>query len=748
MLNKFSAFLNKHLASILIIFISILASYFVFAESYIYLFNSVKEFCLQIALLFCKIFGIQNSISVPITDIPEIIMPTLPSFNGNLDNIIVESYSLIDIRAKIFISMFLTGTTYKFFGFGLLNFLFKSLIIIMYFIAPLIYLLYLGIKGYLKHYFDINNDYEKVSKPLNLHLKLEKNLYVPIWKFIKTNYNYFRNSIYYKIFIVIMLLNYNVITLLFELCTYILNYYCTFNFINSAMVYKLLYYCKPILKYMPWWLIVILLIKKFNNMRFERAKEFRYHYDNRNKGVIKKLATLFLIKGGPGAGKDFLGTDIALTRETMWKYYTSNLMLKYDTMFPKFDFLKLALYVEELFNNKTIKSLTGLSAHFRTRKALFEIKSKNTWYPKDLDSAQELLFGYDYNNEPMEYCDGIKFISLFSCIENYALSYYIYLMPSTLISNYSVRLDNFKLSFGNMVKQMNDYFAITPEESRFFSHYSLIMNQDDFRLFKKLSPDSKGVFEFGNVVWTEIDKDYGNMLDTQDQELSDAEANSKNDGLTQDFKLIRSAATIDNTLFANVSGTAQRDMNVGINIRDISDSLEILERHDIEYCYLFGNFEMRLFEWITNKYKPFYEKFKIFRGDNNLFMYLFKVLYSKLYRYFDRLQNEYGYIKYDILNGNKEYEYYSFTKKMWAYRYSTDVNKLYFRNRIYDSKTGILDMRSFEQGAITPKEMAFVNSYFFNDLYNLKKNKKQPIKETSKKSDGLTSVQRKFLNKM
>jgi len=109
-------------------------------------------------------------------------------------------------------------------------------------------------------------------------------------------------------------------------------------------------------------------------------------------------------------------------------------------------------------------------------------------------------------------------------------------------------------------------------------------------------------------------------------------------------------------------------------------------------------------------------------------MYLYHGLIAKLVGYQKRIYNTFGYCKVNlnVENGTQDGKiekkhYYLSSKKIYSKRFSTDCFSGFFTEKALRSTVGINDLDDFKTEKATFAEMEKQNSYFFNDLNNMRK---------------------------
>lgn len=180
-------------------------------------------------------------------------------------------------------------------------------------------------------------------------------------------------------------------------------------------------------------------------------------------------------------------------------------MKKNDMRFPYFPWIVFEKNIAELCDKHLIYNL------YTCRK--FVLKVRELW---EAERTKDNLFGYDFERYEMEYNDGVKIISLWKALENYAQAFYIYSVNTSLIfSNHAIREDNVLLDNGNLPLWKVDFFRKTPNESMALSQYSHILDFNMLRMGTKMGENDpyQDLVEFGIFVFGEAGKDRGNQND-------------------------------------------------------------------------------------------------------------------------------------------------------------------------------------------------------------------------------------------
>ena len=266
-----------------------------------------------------------------------------------------------------------------------------------------------------------------------------------------------------------------------------------------------------------------------------------------------------------------------------------------------------------------------------------------------------------------------------------------------------------------------------------YSRHSHILDFDSLRLGKKLIEDNinKDSFDFGVVLITEIGKERGNNLELKETKKNDDTCNQKNDLFNSWLKMARHSSTIDNYPFVKVITDEQRPESWGADARDLCDILYIDETSDMKLTLPFFALEDLLITFLVSRFNNRYVNYRFLRADNSLLMYWYHNIISWINKFKSNMYNQFGYYKLftrlelGTMDGNyNEKNYYLMFKKIYSDRFSTDCFSGFFDEKTLNSKVGINDLEEFENTKATLEEMQKENSYFFNDLMNLKdKNK-------------------------
>lgn len=609
--------------------------------------------------------------------------------------------------------------------------------ILLLVVIPLVLLLYILFKSYLKKQ---NNDYNKTSKCLTFHKWLVSKTYTPIKNWLKMFVDFVKqNNKYFTLWLLIWAWNFNLIAIFIEFLAFYFYFVISFDFKNIyRQVYKLFCDISVPIAFIPLWAWFILGYWFLCWWRKKIAYARLQHYERKNCGFINERPIALMVCGTMGKKKTTAITDMALSQETMLKDKAFEKILENDLKFPYFTWcnfentIKDAMRTHKVYNLATCKKFirhlavcfyAGVDADKSTFKSIkrhlkkrFNIRYNN------------LIFDYDFERYGLYYDDKLQVVNIWQVLETYAQLYFVYIIQSSLIiSNYSIRTDMLFDSIGNFPMWNTDFFKRDSKLIDAFSRHSHIIDFDALRLGRKVIADNpkKDSFEFGVINITEIGKERKNQLELRETKKNEETTNQKNDGFTDWLKMIRHSATIDNYPFVRVISDEQRPESLGADARDLVDIVHIKETTDTKLAMPFFALTELLYGFVINKFIDLYYQYRYCRSDNTLPMYLLKSFASKFNHYYKGIYNTFGFcdlaiqVESGTLDGQLDDRKYTLMfKKIYSKRFSTDCFSDYFNQKSLKSKIGIDDLQEYETEKATFGELQEQNSYFINDLTN------------------------------
>lgn len=673
---------------------------FVFNVSYIRLFESFKDFGTSIAYYFVKLFDIDSNIIPSVINYSNAIPdnPSIPTTPTEAGTSITEYFNV-----------FFDADNFRAWGLVTSKFLTMALLIIL----PCILLLILLIRTVYGRY---NTHHNRDTVPLKIFKAWSKIVYEPIHRFIHGYIALLRRHRWiWRLWLLIAALHLNLVTILVEFFAFYFYFAVSIDVGNIfPQIRKLFIDMTPFWKVFNIWGIIIIAIWLFNRWRRNMALHRLRHYEARDCGFINELPIVTLACGSMGKKKTTLITDMSLSQEVMFRQRALEIMQNADMKFPYFPWIMFEKEMLACMEYHVVYNLATVKKWVHLKRDRFDAHGNEHWQ----------LYGYDIAKYSMHYDNGLYITELFDVLENYALAYFIYVIESSLIiSNYAIRTSNVKSDMGNLPLWLTDFFVQRDVRE---SRHSHILDFDAFRLGKKLIEDNPniGSFEFGVATISEIGKERGNNLELREVKKGTDETNQKNDLFNSWLKMCRHSATVDNFPFIKVFTDEQRPESWGADARDLCDIIRIVESSELGITLPFYTLQDMLSEWLFNRFIAMYTDFRYRRGDNTLFIYLYKKLVAWVWNRNVRNYNRYGYcmLKVETERGTMDgktdkKKYFLMNAKIYAKRFSTDCFSDYFNDLAKRTNVGLDDYLEYQTEKATVAELKSQNSYFINSLY-------------------------------
>ncbi|MCM1368203.1 MAG: hypothetical protein NC184_05305 [Roseburia sp.] len=686
--------------TVVVSLVLILLGIFVFTNSYLRLFESFKDFGTSIAFYFTQLFGIQSDINPTVTNYSGIIpdnpeIPSTPTEAG--------------ISARAYFDVFFSADNFRNWGLSTAHFITMALLIIL----PCILLLILLIRFM---YGRCNTHHNKDTIPLKAFKLASRVIYQPTYNAISGYFRFLRRHRWIiRIWLAVIALHLNLVTILIEFFAFYFYFAISIDVSTIfSQIRKLFMDLTTFLTVFNVWGIIILILWLFNRWRRKIALARLRHYEARNCGFINALPIVSITCGSMGKKKTTMITDMTLSQEVMFRQRALEILQKSDLKFPYFPWI---CFEQELLHCMAY----GVVYNLATVKKWVQLKRQRF---NNHGNVQWQLYGYNICKYGNGYDNGLYISELFDVLETYALSYFIYVISSSLIvSNYSIRTSNVKSDLGNLPLWLMDFFVQRDIKN---SRHSHILDFDILRLGKKVIENNirAGSFEFGVVTISEIGKERGNNLELREVKRSTDETNQKNDLFNSWLKMCRHSATVDNFPFIKVFTDEQRPESWGADARDLCDIIQIVDSSEIGITLPFYTLQDMLSEWLFNKFIATYTDFRYRRGDNTLFIYLYKKLVAWVWNRNVRNYNRYGYCVLNVetergtMDGKADKKkYYLMNAKIYGKRFSTDCFSDYFNDLASRTNVGLDDYLEYQTEKASVEELKSQNSYFINSLY-------------------------------
>lgn len=703
--------------------IAFMSCFFFFPNCIGRLIESLWDICTSTAYYIFDLLNIENNITPTVLELSRYPFPQLFPLTWN------EFVALWDRYWQIF-------STDKNFLLYLYNVLYVLALVLelAFSLIGISLILYAVFKHYFKSKSKRSSNVD--SKPLRLHKQIVSHTYYPVKIWFKSFIEFIRkNSIYLKIWICIWALYFNLITIAVELVAFYWYFATTFNV--SALytyVYKLFADLSTPIAFIPLWAWIIIGLVTFyivcRNSAYNRLNRF----ERRNRGFLNARPICLMICATMGKGKTTMMTDMGLSQEVMLRDKAFELILENDLKFPYFPWINLENAMRRAIERHEVYSLAttrlfisklrymheraefGAESNFRKR-VLEKFLQKNYNFG--------FLFDYDYKTYGYTYDNKLEVVTVWDVIEIYAQLYFIYLIKSSMLANYSVRMDMILKDTENFPLWNMDFFKRDTRLSEAFSRHAKILDFDALRLGQKIVSDNKyaDFFEFGTILITEIGKERGNKIELSHKKKDDKETNQKNDLFTSWLKMIRHSATVDGYPFVKVIMDDQRPESLGADCRELCEIVHIREKGEKRLTLPFFFFFELFYALTFGKFVKLYYKYRHARSDNTLIMHLYKLISAKVHRIYKHVYNVFGFhvLETEVERGTQDGslidgKYYVMSKKVYSKRFSTDCFSDYFTMKSLRSSVGLNDLFEYKEIKASFGELAMQNSYFVNDL--------------------------------
>ena len=501
-------------------------------------------------------------------------------------------------------------------------------------------------------------------------------------------------------------------------------------------------YLTPLLEFFPLFIWLLILLFLFNKYRLNHGYETLEHFEMRNRGFINSTGQVTMDCGEMGTGKTSIMTDMSISQTIMFRDKALEKLLENDFRFPNFNWYNLEQFLKEKMDDHTIYNLSSIRELILKLRWFFDCslmldKFSSKSMRKHLKKKygykfKNLIFDYDYLKFGLTYDDNIKIHYIWDVIENYSCLFFVYVInTSLLVSNYSIREDINLIDLGNFPLWNIDLFRCSPIDSYNNSKFSHILDFDMLRLGKKVIENNKNsnAFEFGIIVITEVGKERKNTLELKETKKNDDEANQKNDLFNSWLKMARHLATIDNFPFIKVFMDEQRPESLGADARELCEKIVFIEeKEDLDNVLLLFFIDSIVYDLLFSRFREFYIKYKHFRSDKTLLLYLYKKLFIKFNHRYVKLLKTYGYNilklkseKGTLDNEFEENNYYLMHKKIYSDRFATDAFSDFFVSKSLNCNIGLSDIEEYKNVKANIEEFEKQNSFFISDIMKYSK---------------------------
>ncbi len=730
----------RHILCVMITLGILSCSVFCFFTAGPRLILAIRDVGTSAAYYFCEVLGIEHGIPVTVTEIygeaagNPLIPATFESFKEKLSFYWRSLWNVETLGAY-------WGGVGRFISLGSQ---------VLLFLIPLVLLLAYLFHRYLK---TENTDHGKDTKALQRWKRFTEKVCRPVrcwfWNFIWFIQSY---PVYWKIWLVLILYSFNVFSIVLSAVAYYLYFAVSFDMIHLyTQIYKLFLDLLPAFCSLPLWLWLLALLILFLRWRKRYAIRRLYAYEARNQAFLSSTPIVLFLVGPMGCKKTTLLTDMALSVSVNFREEALKRLLETSFQFPEFPWVCFERDFVSQLQRHAVYNLATCRAYVRRKSRIWTLLQCSETVRAAWKRYCELIgytnpdgcWGYDWERYGLTFDNRLQLVYLWDAIETYAQLYFIYAMPSSiLVSNYAIREDGVKIDTGNLPLWDHSFFERDVRFQENCSRYSHILDFDALRLGRQVlehNPRS-GSVDFGVEVITEAGKERGNQLDTQGVKRDAPEPNQKNDLFNLDVKMERHRATVDNFPFCKRLLDDQRPESLGADARELSTVVHIADASDKRLVLPFFSLEELAYDLVFSRFLRNYTRYRHLRGDNTLFMHLYRTIALKLHHYYKRIYNRFGISRVQLelesgkLDGARtEAVYYLSNAKIYARRFATDCFSDYYAERSLKSPYGLNDLPEYQAEKANFDELLSQNSYFINDLLDVDWRKRYQPEEPEEK---------------
>ena len=709
----------RHIVAIFITLGFILLGAFVYASSYIRLYEIGKDFfgAIKSYFMFLSTLKLQ-------TDIELFVAPSAVSFP------IKASYEGVGKTLTLFFQEFIVLNNFL----GYLSFVVKFLLFGST-VGIFAYLLFLILKVLFRILFYSESSMSRTDEtlPLQAYKIFLSHILFPVKEWIKGFISFVMGySIYWKLWLFIWLLNLNIVSITLGVFGYLLYFVSSYNTKSILYaLYKLLLDVSLMIDGLPIivWLFIalIIIIKRCIDIAISRLRLMENSNSNSLEG-IKSL--ILLIVGLMGAGKTFLATDMTITKRNIFRERSFESIRNRDLCFPNFPWLKFERFICQLIDNGIVREPLDFEVFFKNHSKLLDRVAQSPELIKYIERHNRKhpdryvdynLFGYDTRVNPIRYYNGLYYENLMDVLKIYAQAFMIYICDNYNFANYSIRFDDEIITKGYFPLWNYDFMAQLGREN--ISRYAKILNYDLMRLGERMTfATSIGVYTWGIFTEMESGKERLNQKEAQGLSKKDEKCNQLNDLYNFYKKIMRHSATVDFFSYIFNILDEQRADSVNADLRELCLVVDIVGEDEKELALpLFAPID-RLLKRFLKSYSDIYYKYRFNRGDMSLIVYALKHIASLVYRLDDIVWKRYGYqVQHlETERGNRdgcvnEIVWYKIFAKMLNERYATDSYNDYF----VEANIGIKPMNEYQEYTglrQTYGEMSLQRSHFVETL--------------------------------
>lgn len=597
-------------------------------------------------------------------------------------------------------------------------------------IALMIIMVVLCLKVLFINYYELQEfkeeDIGKESKPKKIFLKvisLFKKPYEYIRDFIHFS---IEKKIYLKLALAIFLFRINFISIAMESISLLFAFVVSFDFTSLwIQICCIIVELFPVIKVVPLfiWIIAIYIILARKWIR-DGDDEIR-HQHLIIKGILReKMTTTNFFTGPPGAGKDLLGTQLAIVEESNMRYDLKEIMLKIRSEYPEFDFVTFEYHIQQLITERKVVNWAQAEVYIYNEGAEL------------INNDEDLLFGYKWKEKKNTHYNELHDQFIVDALSEYAHAYFMYAQDTVLCAaNYAIRFDNIQVNNGHSIIYDDDFMTHDNRLMDDYSQYCHINNFDWQRLFKKVKEDDFCSLEDGCIlVLSEYAKERLNKNELKEMKVNADEANQMNDGTNTYWKTKSHENVIRQKRFGKAFINDQRDQSLNADNREVFEYTWKIKSKGESRSALPGFWYSRIIldfvsDWFNNQFRILSDV----RSDDPLWFYIVKKVNSLLSSLQEKMYNRWGMHSLLLENQyNEQIQIPILYKLAYAERYDTGLFGSMYIDVYLNNKLGFNDSPTYKYKLASRDELKLQNSYSMNRFYGFNKQQdEQQVEENN-----------------
>ena len=450
-------------------------------------------------------------------------------------------------------------------------------------------------------------------------------------------------------------------------------------------------------------------------IRIRKAIRMQKTRKEHNMEIARSYPAISIKHAPPGGGKDLVGSQVVQDLEEDLRNNTLlGFLKKYHRLFPNFPFPLMEKDIRNWMENTQLEKnpKDRINNRFKASdKVMQQLRDGIGEAISDfnLKGRMKDIWGYNTDIYPTSVWVGIKEVTLFETLLNYAEAYFMYYIAKPLSVSVIGVHHLYLRTFHDDCFPIYSYDIFGNSDDRKerwkVANFTTNMGWDGFRKGRKMRQKDDEWWHWTDGVITnlpEIDGERGNKNTTVGESKKDSYCNTKTDEVNSTFKRYRHENSLDGVCLGKVIMNTQRLQSLNADLRELADNkIRIVRRNPYQFDLSPFTLEYGICMWIIKKCDDLYLKFREVRRDTTLFMKFLGWISNKVTVFTQTMFNLYAYSEVLLsreVGGNNEEAgikslqyYYSLPRQIFADTYRTDSWAMFFKERKLKAKRGFID---------------------------------------------------------